>query len=387
VRRAGRPVAGWLLATALLAATTAACSPNPRGTAGVSSPPPLPSSSPAWSRLDWTEAGRLTQFGLEARIAALAAHDGQVLAAGTTGAGPVSGLVLLTKDGRGWERVSDGDVDGTAIADAAATADGFVAAGAVVGAPGVTAAVLGSADGRSWERLATLPGTRVARIAAGPPGFLALGEDAAGQRVVLVSGDARRWEEVSSPAFGAATIADIAATDAGWVAVGSDGGRARAWTSADGRSWSEAPMDGAEPVPGIASVAVRAVTRSGTGLMALGTDDPPCEGDPEWCPHFGAAWWSVDGNRWLRLPTDGPLGQWGQRVFAAGDAGFVILDGSAVLLSTDGYQWDEVPTNGPAPRYLYVDRAVMAGDLFVVSGSWIAEEPATLGLGAARVRR
>ena len=146
-------------------------------------------------------------------------------------------------------------------------------------------------------------------------------------------------------------------------------------------------MDGADPVPGIATVGVSALARSGTGLMALGTDDPPCEGDPEWCPHFGAAWWSVDGASWLRLPTDGPLGQWGQRVFAAGDAGFVVFDGSAVLLSKDGYEWAEVPTNGPAPRYLYVDRALMAGDLLVAAGLWIAEEPATLGVGAARVRR
>jgi hypothetical protein len=384
---ADRRSAGILVAAVALAVIVAACSPNPRGTAGVSSPPPLPSSSPAWSRLDWTEAGQLTQFGIDARIAALAARDGLVLAAGTTGSSPVSGLVLLTRDGRGWERVRDVDVDGTAIVDAVAGADGFVIAGTDVDGPGLTGAVLGSADGLAWERLASLPGTRVRRLAAGPHGYVVLGDDGAGKAVVLWSRDARRWEAAGAQAFGSATVADIAATEDGWVAVGAAAGRARAWTSTDGRSWDEAPMDGAEPVSGIASVAVRAVTRAGTGLMALGTDDPPCEGDPEWCPHFGAAWWSVDGAHWLRLPTDGPLGQWGQRVFAVGDAGFVILDGSAVLLSTDGYQWDEVPTNGPAPRYLHVDRAVLAGDLFVVAGSWIAEEPTTLGVGAARVRR
>jgi hypothetical protein len=352
---ADRRSAGILVAAVALAVIVAACSPNPRGTAGVSSPPPLPSSSPAWSRLDWTEAGQLTQFGIDARIAALAARDGLVLAAGTTGSSPVSGLVLLTRDGRGWERVRDVDVDGTAIVDAVAGADGFVIAGTDVDGPGLTGAVLGSADGLVWERLASLPGTRVRRLAAGPHGYVVLGDDGAGKAVVLWSRDARRWEAAGAQAFGSATVADIAATEDGWVAVG--------------------------------AAAVRAVTRAGTGLMALGTDDPPCEGDPEWCPHFGAAWWSVDGAHWLRLPTDGPLGQWGQRVFAVGDAGFVILDGSAVLLSTDGYQWDEVPTNGPAPRYLHVDRAVLAGDLFVVAGSWIAEEPTTLGVGAARVRR
>jgi hypothetical protein len=386
MRRAGPLLAGSLVA-GLVVAMVAACSPNPRGTAGVSSPPPLPSSSPAWSRLDWTEAGRLIEFGLQARISALAARDGLVLGGGTTGTEGAMGLVLLTRDGRGWERVSDDDLDRVAIADVVATADGFVAVGADSSGPDVVGVVLGSPDGYQWERLANLPGTQIRRLATGQPGYLALGNEAAGDAVVLASGDARHWQSVASPAFDGGSVADIAVDGGGWVAVGAGDGQARAWISPDGQAWSEAPMDGAAPVPGIAAVTVSALTASGTGLMALGTDDPPCEGDPAWCPHFGAAWWSDDGSSWLRLPTDGPLGQWGQHVFAAGDAGFAMFDGSAVLLSTDGYEWAEVETNGLAPRYLYIDRSVLSGDLFVVTGSWIAEEPATLGVGAARVRR
>lgn len=377
----------WLVLVVTLVVATAACSPNPRGTAGVSSPPPLPSTSPAWERLDWTEAGRLTQFGLEARIAALAGLDGLVLGGGTTGAEEATGLVLLSRDGRAWERVEDAELVGVAIADVTAAPGRFVAVGTGSDGTGTVGLVLGSADGRRWERLATLPGTRLHRLVAGRPGFLALGRDAADRVVLLASTDARRWEAARSGAFDGATIADIAAAGDGWVAVGSGGGRARAWIAPDGLAWRASPMDGADPVPGIASVAIRALTASGAGFMALGTDDPPCEGEPEWCPHFGAAWWSVAGDDWLRLPTDGPLGQWGQRVFAVGDAGFVVLDGSAVLLSADGYEWDEVPTNGPAPRYLHVDKATLSGDLFVVAGSWIAEEPTTLGIGAARIRR
>ncbi|MCU0482767.1 MAG: hypothetical protein MUC54_00580 [Chloroflexi bacterium] len=375
-----------LLALALAATAAVGCSPNPRGTAGVSSPPPLPTSSPAWGRLDWTEAGRLTQFGREARITALAARDGLVVAGGTSGAGAPEGLVLLTEDGRGWERARDADLENVAIADIVATPDGFVAVGVESVGPGAIGVVLRSPDGRSWERLADLDGASLVRLTSGRNGFLALGEGREG-RALFVSADARAWAPVSAPVLAGATVADIAAVDDGWVAVGSGAGRARAWASPDGRSWVEAPMAGADPVPGIAAVGVGSLVRSGTGLVALGTDDPPCEGDPERCPHFGAAWWSTDGSSWLRLPTDGPLGQWGQRVFAADEAGFVIFDGSAVLLSDDGYEWDEVPTNGPAPRYLLIDRAVMTGDLFVVAGSWIAEEPEALGVGAARVRR
>ena len=387
MRRAGRRAA--VIVGVLVVVMAGACSPNPRGTAGVSSPPPLPTTSPAWARLDWTEAGRLTGFGQEARISALAARDGLVVAGGTTGADSPTGLILLTRDGRGWQRAADPDLEGVAVEDLAATDDGFVATGADGSGPGVASVVLRSADGRSWERIATLPGVSLRRVVAGPSGFIALGDGDGGdgQVQLLSSVDAVRWVPVSSPAFDGATIADIASVSGGWVAVGSDARRARAWTSADGRAWTAAPMDGAEPVPGIESVGIRDLTTSGTGLIALGTDDPPCEGDPEWCPHFGAAWWSRDGTDWLRLPTDGPLGQWGQRVFSAGDAGFVIFDGSAVLLSTEGYDWPEIPTNGPAPRYLHVDKAVMTGDLFVVAGSWIAEEPATLGIGAARIRR
>lgn len=388
--RVGRPLVG-VLVVALIAAAVTACSPNPRGSMGVSSPPPPPSGGVALSRLEWQDAGPLTEFGQEARIEALVERDGIVLAAGVTDPNSPDGLVLLTEDGRAWQRVSDDDFRGVEITDVAATADGFVAVGFEPrrDLPGQapTGVVLASPDGLGWERLATIPATRLRRVAAGPLGYLALGEvDRSG--VVFASADARQWDQVpSATAFGGASVADVSATADGFVAVGNAGGRARAWTSADGHSWTAAPMGGADPVPGIAAVEVRAITTSGAGLMALGTDDPPCEGDPEWCPHFGAAWWSADGKGWLRLPTDGPLGQWGQPVFGVGDAGFVVLDGSAALLSKDGWRWAEVPTNGPAPRYLFVDRAVMAGDRFVVAGLWIGKEPAVLGVGTARIRR
>jgi len=382
-----RPFIG-IVGVALMAGV--ACSANPRGSFGVSSPPPQPSGGATWSHLAWQEAGPLTEFGQDARIEALAERDGIVLAGGTTNPLVPDGLILLTEDGRAWQRATDEDLRGVEISDVVATADGFVAVGFEprVDPPALdaTGVVLASPDGRDWERLATLPGAWLSRIAAGPSGFLAVGEVEM-KGVVFASADARRWDQLpSASAFGGASVVDAAAVGGGWVAVGSSHGRAHAWTSPDGRTWTSAPMDGADPVPGIAAVEVRAITTAGTGLMALGTDDPPCEGDPEWCPHYGAAWWSADGTRWLRLPTEGPLGQWGQRVFGAGDAGFVVLDGSAALLSTDGWEWNEVPSNGPAPRYLYVDRAVLAGDLFVVAGMWIGKEPAALGVGAARVR-
>ncbi len=390
MRGPGRPLVA-IVALALVAATGAGCASNPRGSFGVSSAPPQPSGGAGWSHLAWQQAGPLTEFGQGARIEALAERDGLVLAGGTTDRLAPDGLILLTEDGRAWQRATGDDLRGVEITDVVATAEGFVAVGSRPAldsaAHGPTGLVLTSPDGRDWQLLASIPGVALAGIAAGPSGYLAVGEVET-RSVVFVSTDGRRWESLApASAFGGASVVDAAAVDGGWVAIGTGDGRARAWTSSDGRAWTSAPMDGADPVPGIAAVQVRSITPAGTGLMALGTDDPPCEGDPEWCPHYGAAWWSSDGKRWLRLPTEGPLGQWGQRVFGAGDAGFVVFDGSAALLSKDGWTWTEVPTNGPAPRYLFVDRAVLAGDLLVVAGMWIGKEPATLGVGLARIRR
>jgi hypothetical protein len=124
-----------------------------------------------------------------------------------------------------------------------------------------------SDDGQTWVNVLDPRDAELLTVAAGPDGFVAIGEEwdaASGVRVVVrVSADGQSWERVDilGPAWtrdadGTAVglgVSSIAASKAGYVAVGElaqvclltcDPGEVVIWTSADGRSWSRLPNDG-----------------------------------------------------------------------------------------------------------------------------------------------
>ena len=125
----------------------------------------------------------------------------------------------------------------------------------------------------------------------------------------------RTWQRVDSAAFGGAgdqTMNRVLATQSGVVAVGYDGPTgdldAAAWTSPDGRYWTEATIPGQRGNQGLAAVAA-----GGPGLVAVGTDAGGANED-------AAVWTSKDGRTWTRGHSrvfGGPGDQSMRRVVAA----------------------------------------------------------------------
>ena len=124
-----------------------------------------------------------------------------------------------------------------------------------------------SNDGASWTDVSVPQSTRYVTVAGGPDGFVV--EDSADVWLpsdVWLSADGRSWEHVAEDAFGSSRwpglqnddgnrvemhLSSIAAGDAGYIAVGTDGlcmldcssAETVIWTSPDGRSWSRLPAD------------------------------------------------------------------------------------------------------------------------------------------------
>jgi hypothetical protein len=149
--------------------------------------------------------------------------------------------------------------------------------------------------------------TNVARLAAGPGGWMIAGNRSTGAAVWL-SPDAREFEieeaapELATDDRGTTWAADVAATPVGWLLVGAILRPGRidrdplAWASADGRSWRRVSVpadDGAYDE--LQRVAVVDGVPVGVGLRG---------------PTFGA--WRAEGDSWRRTgafgATGGPAG-------------------------------------------------------------------------------
>lgn len=209
-------------------------------------------------------------------------------------------------------------------------------------------------------------------IAIGGPGLVAVGSDGSGgdlDAAVWYSTDGRVWTRVPHDELVFGGPGDqypvaVAAGGPGFVAVGEDGdayaddmaGIAAVWTSEDGITWSRVPHDeaafgGEEQV----NVFMKDVTAFGSGLVAVGMEWR--ESDFDW---EAVAWTSIDGISWERVPPDeavfgGPQDQimWsvvpaGPGLVAVGQAGEGVGAGgpdqpAAVWTSTNGRDWSRVP--------------------------------------------
>ena len=145
----------------------------------------------------------------------------------------------------------------------------------------------------------------------------------------------------------------------GLVAVGSDGldhmptsqgkegADAAVWTSVDGLSWSRVPDD-PSVFGGLGNQIMKSVIAGGPGLVAVGSDRPG-----SWSS-VAAAWTSVDGVSWSRVPHDeavfGGDGiqlmvsviAGGPGLVAVGMAGAPLNFEAAVWTSVDGIDWSRV---------------------------------------------
>ena len=141
--------------------------------------------------------------------------------------------------------------------------------------------LLTSADGVTWQPLGgqaqaafAMPGIHLMGVAAGRSGYVVVGKQVSGGRVFAImwsSANLRDWQMGSNGGLDgrlkSSAANAVAATAAGFVAVGSHGNSHAIWTSADGRNWTVSDV----PEPAGASTAtLRVVAVNGTRVAAAG---------------------------------------------------------------------------------------------------------------------
>ncbi len=219
-----------------------------------------------------------------------------------------------------------------------------------------------SSDGLSWfepdrtglREVWTGRGEELVAAAISPAGIVVIGQPMNGyDSIVAFSEDGIAWTTIDLPAREEPIAWDVLAWRDRFVIVGRDGtpdgegapsepyihpgvGAPAAWTSADGRSWIQAEVEG-DPVK--AGVLSQVVAGSG-GLMAIGND---CGVNTQYeeINDLGImAWTSADGASWRKI---GPLDALVPRAWMLESDGrhVVALDASgAVMASVDGRDWE-----------------------------------------------
>ena len=205
-----------------------------------------------------------------------------------------------------------GAVAGRASLAAAAYGQaGWIAVGSVSGSAGTQPLVLASADGVTWQPARTLAalagnGTEFLGIAAGHGGYVVVGRQMAGDRIFAVlwySADLRSWSLGSNGGLdgrlSASTVNAVAATAAGFVAVGSHGAGQAIWTSSDGKHWN---LINVRLPSGAHSATLSSVAASGSHVVAAGYADSPAGDIPVLVV-------SVDGGaHWRQITLPAPDG-------------------------------------------------------------------------------
>jgi hypothetical protein len=193
--------------------------------------------------------------------------------------------------------------------------------------------------------------TNVARLAAGPPGWMIAGNRATGA-AVWHSADASEFAieeaapELATDDRGATWAADVAATTDGWLLVGAILRPGRidrdplAWTSADGRTWRRVAV----PADAEAYDELQRVAVIDGGPVALGLRGPA----------FGV--WRVEGDAWRSVgafgATGGPAGTVRTVAAVEGRLLAVVSEGREFQLwsSADrGSTWRRVVAPAAAP--------------------------------------
>ena len=210
----------------------------------------------------------------------------------------------------GWSRVASpfGDPPDATRIDGVVEWQGRLVGFGRVKAPGRNqindlAEVYLSDTGETWRTVPIEVGvgpedtSEVSLLAAGPRGIVMFGGTccAVEEQAIWYSPDGGAWERVplERSVFKGSQLAAARATDDGFVAVGSQSGRAAIWTSSDGRAWTA--VGSAEA--GLGKGTIGDVAPANGRWLAAGFQD---DGDT----YDGALWESADGVRWQRLPTD-----------------------------------------------------------------------------------
>lgn len=286
-----------------------------------------------WSSIDgsnWVRAPHedaLDGPGYQTMNAVVAGGPGLV-AVGVDGTDLGSVAAVWTSvDGAEWARVpNDESVFGASgvepplvsMLDVVAGGPGLVAIGEEISDLGWVAAVWTSTDGLFWTRVphdeAVFGGPSVNHmrsVTVGGPGLVAVGEEEEAGWVVWTSVDGLSWTKESrgesTPGGPNEYMYSVTAGAPGLVAVGadwsgSDDAEPAVWTSADGVTWSRAPLD-----DGLSGGQMSAVAAGGPGLVAVGGDYSRGRSNSDGPIPDAAIWTSVDGLAWSRVPHSDDL--------------------------------------------------------------------------------
>jgi hypothetical protein len=265
---------------------------------------------------------------------------------------------------------------------------GWIAVGSVSADGTTRPLVVASADGLTWQPVPGLAalagkGTQFLGIAAGHGGYVVVGRQMAGGRIFAVlwySADLRSWTMESNGGLdgrlSASTVNAVAATDGGFIAVGSHGASQAIWTSPDGKRWS---VVGLRLPSGVHSATLTVIAASGGRAVAAGYADTAAGDIP-------LAVVSVDGGagwRQIVLPAPGGLGvitaltATPDGFTAIGSAGKGTSARTVTWTSRDGLTWSQ-----PTPATAGAITALTADGAAVVGTAERGANPATVTLPA-----
>jgi hypothetical protein len=162
-------------------------------------------------------------------------------------------------------------------------AAGWLAVGDVTAGAPQRPVVLASTDGRSWQAadgaaVFGTPGLVSEQAAAGPGGYVIVGDQVTATGTLAAAwwstnlAGPTGWQRTVVGELagmpGSTQMQAVTASGTGFVAVGSAGNQASAWTSPDGRTWHEADL----PMPiGAPRAVLQHVASSGRTVVAVGT--------------------------------------------------------------------------------------------------------------------
>jgi hypothetical protein len=242
-----------------------------------------------------------------------------------------------------------------------------------------------SNDGISWRELdpASLRGLWTSRgeelvdLAAGPGGMVVIGKVMnTFDSIVAFSADGRTWTRIELPASQSAIAWDATAFDGGFVIAGRDGqadgggsptepyvhpgvGAPAAWFSPDGRTWTQASVEGTAVKGG----ALTRVVAGASGLFAIGNDIDLQAGYVGWSEGVASivgAWASIDGLTWEKVGLLDSLVPGAASLESDGTNIVALRDGAAMWISTDGRLWWQASVGGDllVPSYLFYPMSV-----------------------------
>ena len=216
-----------------------------------------------------------------------------------------------------------------------------------------------------------------------------------GQATPTLAPDANvRWRMTASfdtdPATSSAT--DVVAWDGGFIAVGGawtsasrvDREAPRLWTSSDGESWTEQPID-----LGVDDVSLKGIAQRTDGALLLVGSVPGSGSNPDALEAGTMAWTSDDARQWTPVPLPVSAGLTVD-AFARGPMGYALTAGGELWYSADGLTWSRTFEGAAgvvagqegfvAVRVGNEDAAELDATTLIASGdgrTWYESEPLT----------